>query len=74
MQLLVSPTSPYARKARVMVREKGLLDRTIVSEKPFRVRYSLTTQGESLEPVITAMRDWGAAHLREPAEPEASAT
>ena len=27
MQLLVSPTSPYARKARVTVREKGLLDR-----------------------------------------------
>lgn len=27
MQLLISPTSPYARKARVTVREKGLLDR-----------------------------------------------
>jgi len=27
MQLLVSPTSPYARKARVVLREKGLEDR-----------------------------------------------
>lgn len=27
MQLLISPTSPYARKTRVLVREKGLLDR-----------------------------------------------
>lgn len=26
MQLLISPTSPYARKARVLVREKGLLE------------------------------------------------
>lgn len=26
MQLLISPTSPYVRKARVLVREKGLLD------------------------------------------------
>lgn len=27
MQMLISPTSPYVRKARVLAREKGLLDR-----------------------------------------------
>lgn len=43
--------------------EKQLVDRTIVSEKPFRVNYSLTDRGESLEEVIVAMRDWGQAHL-----------
>jgi DNA-binding HxlR family transcriptional regulator len=43
--------------------EKRLVDRTIVSEKPFRVEYSLTERGASLEDVIVAMRDWGQAHL-----------
>jgi DNA-binding HxlR family transcriptional regulator len=43
--------------------EKTLVDREIVSEKPFRVEYSLTERGESLEPVIVAMRDWGNEHL-----------
>ncbi|MFB6205595.1 MAG: winged helix-turn-helix transcriptional regulator, partial [Haloglomus sp.] len=37
-------------------------------EKPFRVEYSLTERGRSLEPVITAMREWGEEHLVEPAE------
>ena len=48
--------------------EKGFVDREIVSEKPFRVRYSLTQHGSSLEPVIVAMRDWGTEHLTEPDE------
>ncbi|WP_436927976.1 winged helix-turn-helix transcriptional regulator [Halosimplex amylolyticum] len=48
--------------------ENRLVDRDIVSEKPFRVRYSLTAYGESLEPVIAAMREWGQTYLTEPAE------
>jgi DNA-binding HxlR family transcriptional regulator len=43
--------------------EKQLVDRAIISEKPFRVEYSLTEHGESLEDVIVAMRDWGQTHL-----------
>ena len=46
--------------------EKTLVDRTIVSEKPFRVQYSLTNRGASLEPVIDAMAEWGRAHLQPP--------
>ena len=42
---------------------KQLVERTVVSEKPFRVEYSLTSSGESLRPVITAMADWGNEHL-----------
>ena len=42
---------------------KGLVDREIVSEKPVRVAYSLTDRGESLEPLIYEMRDWGQEHL-----------
>jgi DNA-binding HxlR family transcriptional regulator len=51
--------------------EKGLLDRTIISEKPFRVEYSLTERGESLEDVIAAMQEWGQTHLV-PAEDRSS--
>jgi len=52
--------------------EKELVDREIVSEKPFRVEYSLTERGESLEEVIVAMRDWGQEHLVEAPDRESS--
>jgi len=53
--------------------ENGLVDREIISEKPFRVQYSLTDHGESLETVIYAMRDWGRRHLIETKDGSASA-
>jgi DNA-binding HxlR family transcriptional regulator len=43
--------------------EKGLVNREIVNEKPFRVKYSLTERGRSLEPVIEDMMDWGTDYL-----------
>lgn len=52
--------------------EKQLVNREIVSEKPFRVEYSLTEHGESLERVIYAMRDWGLEHISEPADRNSS--
>ena len=52
--------------------EKGLVDRTVVSDRPFRVRYSLTDRGASLESVITAMHDWGNEHLTGAEDPDAS--
>jgi DNA-binding HxlR family transcriptional regulator len=48
-----------------------LVDRTVISEKPFRVEYSLTTRGQELRPVIEAMGEWGQEHLM-PAEDESS--
>ena len=47
--------------------EKDIVNREIVNEKPVRVEYSLTAFGESLEPVILAMLDWGEEYLQEPA-------
>lgn len=47
--------------------EKGLVDRDIVNEKPFRVSYSLTDRGKSLQPVIEAMAEWGSEYLSAPA-------
>jgi len=46
--------------------EHGLVDREVISEQPFRVHYLLTGHGESLEPVIYAMHDWGKQYLTEP--------
>ena len=46
--------------------EKRLASREVVNEKPFRVQYSLTDHGASLEPVIHAMRDWGRQYLTAP--------
>jgi DNA-binding HxlR family transcriptional regulator len=46
--------------------DHGILTRTVVSEKPFRVEYALTGAGEDLGPVIDAMRTWGDEHLVPP--------
>lgn len=43
--------------------ENSVVVRDIVSEKPFRVEYSLTEQGEALAPVIDAMGEWGREYL-----------
>jgi len=51
--------------------EKRVVSRTIVSEKPVRVEYALTELGESLEPVVIALREWGEQHL-DPVEEEAA--
>lgn len=43
--------------------EAGLVDREVVSEKPVRVRYSLTQRGRELEAVLDPMLRWGREHL-----------
>lgn len=41
----------------------GVINREIVSEKPFRVDYSLTERGRDLKPVIAALQEWGERHV-----------
>lgn len=41
---------------------RGLVQRTMYAEIPPRVEYSLTPAGRSLEPVLTALADWGRTH------------
>ncbi|WP_254537167.1 winged helix-turn-helix transcriptional regulator [Halomarina litorea] len=38
--------------------ERALVEREMVSDKPFRVEYSLTERGDSLEGVIGVIHDW----------------
>lgn len=48
--------------------DRGLVKRVVVSEKPIRVRYSLTDRGRELVPTLNTMVEWGQDHLS-PAEP-----
>lgn len=45
--------------------ENGLVDRTVVNEKPVQVEYGLTERGQSLDTVIRALAEWGKTHLRD---------
>ena len=40
----------------------GLVNRIVHAEVPPRVEYELTGEGQSLKPVITALKKWGEAH------------
>ena len=42
----------------------GLVARTIYPEVPPRVEYRLTEHGQTLEPVIAALKAWGDGHIR----------
>ncbi|XBC84462.1 helix-turn-helix domain-containing protein [Vandammella animalimorsus] len=44
----------------------GLVARTVYAEVPPRVEYRLTEYGQTLAPVIHALKQWGDAHVRRP--------
>jgi len=46
-----------------MLEDEGLVDRTVVNEKPVRVTYTLTRRGRELEAVLDPMLRWGRKHL-----------
>lgn len=43
----------------------GLIIRTVYPEVPPRVDYRLSARGESLGPIIAALKAWGTAHMAE---------
>lgn len=43
-----------------------LVQRTVYAEVPPRVDYRLTAKGETLRPIILAMKEWGEAHAEMP--------
>ena len=52
--------------------EAGILRRSLYNEHPPRYEYELTRPGLALEPVITALRQWGDAHVTD--EPPVTVT
>lgn len=49
----------------------GLVAREVVSDKPVRVEYALTEDGESLEGLVREMVSWGSRHIDDPAGEDA---
>jgi DNA-binding HxlR family transcriptional regulator len=55
--------APNTLSARLKGMEKqGLIARHLYSEHPPRLEYHLTKKGESLGPILKALRDWGQRH------------
>lgn len=42
--------------------EDGIVTRTVYAEVPPRVEYALSELGESMRPVLDAMREWGSTY------------
>ena len=42
---------------------EGLITRTVYPEVPSRVEYSISDHGETVRPIIQAVRAWGHEHL-----------
>lgn len=53
--------------------DKQVVNREVISEKPFRVKYTLTDIGKDLEQILDDMQSWGRENLREVREGEESA-
>jgi DNA-binding HxlR family transcriptional regulator len=53
--------------------EDGIIERKIYQQIPPKVEYSLTEFGQSLEPVLLIMRDWGEQYRSKIVEQRAAA-
>lgn len=51
-----------------LLESHGIIERRIYSEHPLRAEYHLTARGRSLEPVTSAIFDWGMMHAIAPAD------
>jgi DNA-binding HxlR family transcriptional regulator len=55
--------APNTLSARLKsMEDDGLVRRQAYSDRPPRLEYVLTEKGESLGPVVKAMREWGKRH------------
>lgn len=56
----------------VDLQQKGLVERTVIDERPVRVEYSLTEHGRALEAAVAELHRWGQEYLKEATDPEIS--
>ena len=59
---VVGVSSKMLSESLTRLEDDGLVDREIVSDQPVRVEYSLTERGRALEPVVSAVVEWGAEY------------
>jgi len=45
--------------------ESGYVERRVASQRPVQVEYTLTSRGQSLEPVLRELIQWGSEHVVE---------
>lgn len=43
--------------------EAGLVDRVVLSDRPFAVEYRITSKGLTLKPIFEDMTEWGVIHV-----------
>lgn len=43
--------------------DAGLIDRVVLSDRPFAVEYRITNKGLSLKPIFSDLTDWGIAYV-----------
>lgn len=65
---LPSVTQRMLTKQLRELEDAGLVRRTVYPEVPPRVEYGLTELGETLRPVVMALKSWGDAHGRSAAD------
>lgn len=70
---LPSVTQRMLTKQLRELEDAGLVARTVYPQVPPRVEYSLTDLGQTLRPVIAALKSWGDRHGRLGAAPKSSA-
>ncbi|MGE4279994.1 MAG: winged helix-turn-helix transcriptional regulator [Magnetospirillum sp.] len=70
---LPSVTQRMLTKQLRELEDAGLVSRTVYPQVPPRVEYSLTDLGQTLRPVIAALKSWGDRHGRLGVSPKTSA-
>lgn len=70
---LPSVTQRMLTKQLRELEDAGLVTRTVYPQVPPRVEYSLTDLGQTLRPVIAALKTWGDRHGQMGVAPKSSA-
>ncbi|MBD3787942.1 MAG: helix-turn-helix transcriptional regulator [Sphingomonadales bacterium] len=74
LRRMLPEASPKILTTRLRELEQaGLIDRVILSDRPFAVEYRITPKGQTLRPIFQDLTDWGVVHVLTPEERSAFA-